>query len=111
MSNSLVNTKWTVTHETSGSRGQLSFGNGPTGTYSVGGNPTPITWGELWDGDNCALWVLLPSGMSDTPIINIWGITCNMQTGSGMSAKGNAIPPDKSITTFQNDNLSLEIQP
>lgn len=98
----LQGTKWIVTHETSGSRGQLIFANNTTGTY----NQSPIVWGENWVNDNCALWVIFKSELDDS-IIRIWGIQLNMQGGTGISAFGNAIPQDLSNTTFLNENLTL----
>ena len=102
----LQNTKWVVTHETSGSRGELVLNGNTTGTYNTDVKQSPIVWGESWVGNYCALWVVFKSQIDDS-IIRIWGIQTTMQSGTGMSAFGNAIPQDLSNTTFTNENLTL----
>ena len=104
--NTLKGTKWTVQLANSGSQGQLSLGNDTSGTFSSGGNSNTIVWGELWNGNYCALWVVFKSQIDDN-VIRIWGLSMSMSSGSGMAAQGNASPQTQSDTSFQNDFLSL----
>jgi hypothetical protein len=107
-SNTLQGTSWIIAHETSGSRGLLSLGSDTKGTYSVGGNSSPIVWGEMWNQGNCALWVIFKNHI-DNNVIRVWGMNLTMQGGTGVSADGNANPLDPNNTTFMNDNLTVSL--
>lgn len=105
-SNTLKGTTWTVTHETSGSRGQLILNNDTTGTFNTSPNSSPIVWAETWVGNYCYPWIVFKSS-TDKNIIKVWGIQMTLQGGAGMAAMGNATPADPSNTTFGNDNLTI----
>ncbi len=104
--NTLKGTTWTVTHETSGSRGQLVLNGDTTGTYNNSPSSSPIVWAESWVGNYCYLWVVFKSSI-DGNVIKIWGLQMTLQGGAGMSAMGNATPADPANTSFMNDNLTI----
>ncbi|WP_421750309.1 hypothetical protein [Croceimicrobium sp.] len=103
----LKNTSWNINHANTGSNGTLSLSDNTTGTYKPnGGAPKDIVWGEAWNGDTCALWVLFQESMQ-RDCIHIWGIETTLAGGKGMSALGNASPISPSDTGYVNDNLTI----
>ncbi|QNR25193.1 hypothetical protein [Croceimicrobium hydrocarbonivorans] len=103
----LKNSSWNINHANTGSNGTLSLSDNTTGTYKAnGGAIKNIVWGEAWNGDTCALWVLFQESMQ-RDCIHIWGIEMTMAGGKGMSAFGNASPMTPTDTGYVNDNLTI----
>tara|TARA_B100000965_G_C19441566_1_gene691105 strand:+ start:293 stop:625 length:333 start_codon:yes stop_codon:yes gene_type:complete len=105
----LKKTSWLINHANTGSNGILSLAGDTTGTYKPNGAPPQdIVWGEAWNGDTCALWVLFQGSMQRN-CIHIWGIEMTLAGGKGMSALGNASPISPTDTGYVNDNLTISL--
>ncbi|MCR9132838.1 MAG: hypothetical protein NXI08_09700 [bacterium] len=109
MANTLKNTKWTVTHNSNGSRGQLTLNDNTTGVFKVGPAQSNVTWCEKWDGNHCYLWVIFDDQIEKNNV-RIWGMQTTTEEGYGMSAFGNSNPGDQDNTTFVNDFLTMQKQ-
>lgn len=106
-SNTLKGSSWYVHYQSNGSNGVLALGEGPTGTYKTGFNQDDVVWGETWNGDHCALWVVFKSSI-DNSVLRIWGVTLTMTSGTGVTAYGKANNLDPTDTGFVNDYITLK---
>ncbi len=103
----LRNTTWNITYQGSGSKGVLTLSDTTQGTYKPnGGSEGSIVWGEAWNGDTCALWVIFQDALQ-RDCIRIWGIQMTMAGGQGVSAYGNASNLNPQDTGYVNDNLLI----